>query len=435
MPRRFFSTVGVALAVVLSLPGCAEDPSSPAVAADGGGPDAQADASPEPQVIDESLSEPDAAPPPSSVGDCCETQSSAGCEDPTIEACVCAVDRLCCAGAWDERCVALIESEACGRCGAAPSTACEVAAASEELPSALHGTLGTGDVTDAVELSCGSIAEPDVLFAFTAPEAGSYELTTAGSSVTDTVMAVIDGEACGGDELGCNDDDDTELSSRLTLELDQGQSVLIAVESWGEESGDVTVQIAASGGSSPLDDDSCVASALEGTPASAAGDASAESDLITPSCALYGSAGEAFYTFTAAEEGRYRFDTRGSDADTIVQVLDGTCTAAELACNDDSDLGGLAAVADLDLSAGQTVLVNVDSLDGTGSYTLSVGRVDPSAEEPEPASGSCCAEHPEAGCDDSAISACVCAVDDYCCTQTWDELCVDAIATLSCGSC
>ena len=60
-----------------------------------------------------------------------------------------------------------------------------------------------------------------------------------------------------------------------------------------------------------------------------------------------------------------------------MQVLDGDCSGEELACNDDSDLGGLAAIAELDMSAGQSVLINVDSFDGTGSYALSVDRVDP----------------------------------------------------------
>src|SRR5688500_10072612 len=135
-------------------------------------------------------------------------------------------------------------------------------------------------------------------------------------------------------------------------------------------------------------------------PAIVTGQASDEIDRLTPSCALYGSAGEALYLFTAEQAGMYRFDTRGSDADTLVQVLEGDCTGEELACNDDSELGGLAAIADLDLSEGQTVLVNVDSLDGSGSYALSVDRFDPTTE-PTPTSddGSCCSPQLSGGCD------------------------------------
>jgi hypothetical protein len=93
-------------------------------------------------------------------------------------------------------------------------------------------------------------------------------------------------------------------------------------------------------------------------------------------------------------------------------------------------------VAELDLSEGQTVLVNVDSLDGSGSYSLTVDRVD-ATTEPMPGSsdGSCCSPQLSGGCANETISACVCAIDDYCCADAWDELCVDAVAILGCGGC
>jgi hypothetical protein len=390
--------VGLTLALALAIASCAGDEASKPPA-DAGVDGATGRPPPEP---DASSTQDDAATRQSSVGSCCETQHTAGCEEPTIEACVCAIDRLCCAGAWDDRCVALVEAEGCGQCGPAPSTLCEVSAESDAAPSTLEGMLGQSDgvVTDALELSCGSIAEPDVVFAFTAPEAGSYDFTTAGSGIFDTVLAVINGHACGGEEIGCNDDDGSDLTSRLVLELAAGQQVLLAVESWGEEQGEIQVHVTATAGSTVIDADSCVANELPASlPASVAGEASDQDDLLTPSCALYGSAGEALHRFTAEQAGRYRFDTRGSDADTIVQVLDGDCAGEELACNDDSDAGGLAAIADVDLRAGQTVLINVDSLDGSGNYTLTVDKIDPTIDEaPDASADSCCTQHADGGC-------------------------------------
>src|SRR5688500_18195731 len=193
MPRRIIPTVGLVLAVVLALAGCAEDePSQPA--ADGGAPDAQVAApplTPDQDTAREPDAPLDAGPPLSSVGDCCEAQATAGCEEPTIEACVCALDRLCCAGAWDDRCVELVESQGCGQCGPEPSTVCVVTEAGDEARGSLSGTRGAvdGEVTDAVELSCGSIAEPEVVFGFTAPETGSYDFSTVSTDVIDTVLA------------------------------------------------------------------------------------------------------------------------------------------------------------------------------------------------------------------------------------------------------
>lgn len=48
--------------------------------------------------------------------ECCAASGLSGCSDPVIDACVCAVDDFCCITAWDEICVAEIESANCGTC-------------------------------------------------------------------------------------------------------------------------------------------------------------------------------------------------------------------------------------------------------------------------------------------------------------------------------
>ncbi|MEM7245178.1 MAG: DUF4215 domain-containing protein [Acidobacteriota bacterium] len=47
----------------------------------------------------------------------------------------------------------------------------------------------------------------------------------------------------------------------------------------------------------------------------------------------------------------------------------------------------------------------------------------------------CCTPHPTPGCDDMAVSDCVCAMDDFCCLFEWDEECVFLVEDLGCGSC
>ena len=46
-----------------------------------------------------------------------------------------------------------------------------------------------------------------------------------------------------------------------------------------------------------------------------------------------------------------------------------------------------------------------------------------------------CCEVGSAGCADSAVSSCVCAIDPFCCTTSWDAQCVSEITTFACGSC
>jgi hypothetical protein len=61
--------------------------------------------------------------------DCCIQRSEGGCEDPTIEACVCGIDPVCCSGdLWDEYCTTIARnycdapcSSSCCQTSASPS--------------------------------------------------------------------------------------------------------------------------------------------------------------------------------------------------------------------------------------------------------------------------------------------------------------------------
>ncbi|HWB74835.1 MAG TPA: hypothetical protein VG755_07760 [Nannocystaceae bacterium] len=60
----------------------------------------------------------------------------------------------------------------------------------------------------------------------------------------------------------------------------------------------------------------------------------------------------------------------------------------------------------------------------------------PGAEPPDMGGGGspCCAPTGGPGCGDPFAEACVCLLDDYCCTTDWDDQCV-GIATLACMIC
>lgn len=49
--------------------------------------------------------------------------------------------------------------------------------------------------------------------------------------------------------------------------------------------------------------------------------------------------------------------------------------------------------------------------------------------------GNCCAESDSPGCDQQLITECVCASDDYCCTESWDGVCVAQVETEGCAQC
>ncbi|MCX4244700.1 Ig-like domain-containing protein [Paraliomyxa miuraensis] len=49
-------------------------------------------------------------------GDCCVDNNTPGCDDPTLEACVCALDAFCCDTEWDDLCAGRAAAD-CGGCG------------------------------------------------------------------------------------------------------------------------------------------------------------------------------------------------------------------------------------------------------------------------------------------------------------------------------
>jgi hypothetical protein len=52
-----------------------------------------------------------------------------------------------------------------------------------------------------------------------------------------------------------------------------------------------------------------------------------------------------------------------------------------------------------------------------------------------PGNGTCCTIQPTPTCSNSSITSCVCAVDPYCCTTSWDQTCVAEVNSYGCGNC
>lgn len=101
------------------------------------------------------------------------------------------------------------------------------------------GTFGFGGA------SCGGGGDnaPDATFIYTAPAAGKYVLSTAGSTFNTVLSARLG--TCTGTELACNDDvaAPTDQTSLATLTLATGQSIIVAVDGAGAESGLYTLHI------------------------------------------------------------------------------------------------------------------------------------------------------------------------------------------------
>jgi len=116
-----------------------------------------------------------------------------------------------------------------------------------------------GDTTGKANKISGSCFGEggDITYAWTAPEDGEYriEIDTCDYQdcdammgmgyLYDSVLYVLDGTSCGGDELACNDDValGMQRDSRLTVDLTAGQDVIIVVDGWSNTEGKFDLMI------------------------------------------------------------------------------------------------------------------------------------------------------------------------------------------------
>ncbi|MEZ4392278.1 MAG: hypothetical protein R3A48_14405 [Polyangiales bacterium] len=122
---------------------------------------------------------------------------------------------------------------------------CEVT----ELGSALGEGVASGSTASSRNLfrgGCGGEAGPEVALRWTAPRAGTFTFTTAGSDF-DTLLYLR--SECGGRDRACNDDvvSGVVRSSTATLELAAGEPLLIFIDGWEDSAGNYVLNIAEGG--------------------------------------------------------------------------------------------------------------------------------------------------------------------------------------------
>lgn len=103
-------------------------------------------------------------------------------------------------------------------------------------------TAGKANSVGGASCGGGGNNAPDATFLYTAPLAGNYQMTTAGSFF-DTILYVRNG-TCSGTQLACNDDSNGTLQSRVVVTLAAGQSVVVVVDGFGTASGSFDLAIA-----------------------------------------------------------------------------------------------------------------------------------------------------------------------------------------------
>jgi subtilisin-like proprotein convertase family protein len=190
------------------------------------------------------------------TGDCCTGHGTPGCEIPTIEACVCAVDAFCCQFSWDNACAQNVDALGCGTCpdpGPPGNDHCATAACIAE---GAPVTIDTSGATTTPPSSCATLDVFDVWYAYTPTVSGTITADTCGTpdNLADTTLTVWN--ACGGAEISCNDDTSActgsfSLKSRVQWSGVAGTQYFIRLASPFFSTGTYTLAVTGGAGSCP----------------------------------------------------------------------------------------------------------------------------------------------------------------------------------------
>jgi hypothetical protein len=110
-------------------------------------------------------------------------------------------------------------------------------------------------------------------------------------------------------------------------------------------------------------------------PAVATGNNEAAPTRYGAPCA--GSARDHSLLWAAPDAGTWRFDSEGSSHDTVLWLLPSGCVGPPLGCSDDAEGLGLGSRVEVELVAGQSLVVVVAGFRGrAGDWQLNIARVE-----------------------------------------------------------
>ncbi len=208
--------------------------------------------------------------------------------------------------------------------------------------------------------SCGGANSNDIAFQWIAPFTDYFVFDTLGSSF-DTSLYLLDGD-CDGAELGCSDNTDTLVSSRVVGLYEEGQQVVVVVDGETGAAGDAVLNVA------PV---SCPNADLQGQVFPTRLTNVGGTSVFSSSCG--GDEGvERALRYTAEVDGLHSFRAISSDFTPIMNVQRGPeCGGPDLQCNR-TQPGAVGSEVIRYLDQGESVTLIVDSDSGTGDFDLDV---------------------------------------------------------------
>jgi hypothetical protein len=226
----------------------------------------------------------------------------------------------------------------------------------------------------------GSAPAKSVWWSWTAPSAGRVTISTQGSDF-DTVLAIYSGTALGSlTEVASDDQSGLNNTSKTAFNSVAGTTYHIAVDGFGQGSGNITLSLSVGTlVSPPVNDNFAQAIALTGRSVSVTGsNENATAEASEPDHTGLPAKASVWWKWTAPDSGSVTVETAGSDFDTLLGIYTGRTLSelTEVASNDD-DGNLFTSRARFSATQGQVYFVAVDGFEsavrkGTGRILLRI---------------------------------------------------------------
>lgn len=242
-----------------------------------------------------------------------------------------------------------------------------------------EGVTATGnnfDATDSGAPRCEGSDHNDVWFHYQ-PAADQLATISLCDSDFDTTLSLFD--ACGGNEIACNDQNGTCPSNQSSLDcvpLTGGQDYYLRVAGYHGQEGNISILVDTAACVVPVNDD--CANALPLTVGVPATGSTLAASVSAPAGCSVNDIYDVWYSYTPATDSLMDISLCGSSFDTTLNVYAG-CAGLQIACNDDNPVcANYASRLDcIPMTGGTTYLIRVAGWEeARGNYVLDITQSD-----------------------------------------------------------
>ncbi len=253
-----------------------------------------------------------------------------------------------------------------------------------------YSNFGATDSTGIPDPTCGGYSGGDIWFTVTIPNGGGVTIETSPGNygnVSDTGMAVYEGDCSNLSLIECNDDGGEGFFSKILLsDRTPGEIIYVRVWEYGNNNfGEIGISALA-----PPVNNVCFSAfeipvLPEFTPSYFSNQGATSSNIPDPSCAEY-EGGDIWFAVTIPNGGSVTIETTGDTnngiSDTGMAVYSGTCNnLTEIACDDNNGVDEYSRIKLSNRIPGEIVYVRVWSYQNDEVGEIGIGATLPPAND------------------------------------------------------